>query len=158
MSQCLARFDAAALDESLDAGDISRAWLVWSSAVETALADAYRFAGGPVPERGLVMGRSAARMRTVRLGGPLPVRRNAADAREGGEVHLYQDSSAAPLVDIRRRFKAVMDVLDVMIRDGFSFARSVELAVRCHGILGEGPIGPVTREDYQDARRERGCW
>ena len=140
----MARFDAAALDESLDAGDVSRAWLVWSCAVETALADAYRFAGGPVP---------AAGMRTVRLGGPLPVRRNAADAREGGEVHLYQDSSAAPLLDIRRRLKAVMDVLDVMIRDGFSFARSVELAVRCDGILGEGPIGPVTREDYQAAGR-----
>ena len=82
----------------------------------------------------------------------MPVRRNAADAREGGEVHLYRDSSAAPLLDLRRRLKAVMDVLDVMIRDGFSFARSVELAVQWDGILGEGPIGPVTREDCQ------GCW
>ena len=30
-------------DDSLDAGDVSRAWLVWSGAVEAALADAYRF-------------------------------------------------------------------------------------------------------------------
>ena len=29
---------------------------MWSSAAETALADASQFAGGPVPERGLVMG------------------------------------------------------------------------------------------------------
>ena len=36
---------------SLHAGDVSRAWLVWSSAAETAPADAYRFAGGPVPQR-----------------------------------------------------------------------------------------------------------
>ena len=33
------------------------AWLIWSSAVEAALADAYRFAGGPVPDNGLVLGR-----------------------------------------------------------------------------------------------------
>ena len=31
------------LGESLDAGDVSRAWLVWSRAAETARADAYRF-------------------------------------------------------------------------------------------------------------------
>ena len=86
--QFMARLDALSLDESLDAGDVSRAWLVWSSAAETALADAYRFAGGPVPERGLVMGRGTARMRTVCSGGPLrcPVRRNAADTQEGGDV------------------------------------------------------------------------
>ena len=41
-----------------------------------------------MPDRGLVLGGGAARMRTVRLGGPLkrPVRRNAADAREGEDV------------------------------------------------------------------------
>ena len=32
--------DALQLDESLDAGDVSRAWLVWSEAAEAALADA----------------------------------------------------------------------------------------------------------------------
>ena len=37
------RQDAMRLVESLDAGDVSRAWLVWSGAAETALADAYRF-------------------------------------------------------------------------------------------------------------------
>ena len=61
--QFMARFDALSLDESLDAGDVSRAWLV-------ALADACRFAGGRVPERRLIMGRGTARMRVVRLGGP----------------------------------------------------------------------------------------
>ena len=85
----------------------------------------------------LVMGRGTARMRTVRLGGPMkrPVRGNAADAQEGGEVLLYRDSSAAPVLDLRRRLKAVMDVLDVMIRDEVSLARSVELAVQWDGIL-----------------------
>ena len=44
------------LDESLDAGDVFRAWLVWSGAAETALADAYRFGGGPLPGRGWFWG------------------------------------------------------------------------------------------------------
>ena len=53
----MSRQHAMQLDESLDAGDVSCAWLVWSSAAETALADAYQFCGGPVPSRGLVLGR-----------------------------------------------------------------------------------------------------
>ena len=48
--------DALNLDGSLARGDVSSAWLIWSSAVEAALADAYRFAGGPVPDNGLVLG------------------------------------------------------------------------------------------------------
>ena len=50
--------------------DVSRAWDVWSSAAEAALADAYQFVGGPVPERGLVLGRGSFLARKVRLGGP----------------------------------------------------------------------------------------
>ena len=61
--QFMARIDALGSDESLDAGDVSRAWLVWSSAAETALADVCQVAGGLVPERGLVIGRGAARTR-----------------------------------------------------------------------------------------------
>ena len=47
--QFMSRQDALLLDESLNAGDDSRAWLVWSCAAETALADAYQFSGGQVP-------------------------------------------------------------------------------------------------------------
>ena len=43
--QKMSRQDAMQLDESLDAGDVSRAWLVWSGAAETALDDAYQFCG-----------------------------------------------------------------------------------------------------------------
>ena len=54
------------------------------------------------------MGKGTARMRVVRLGGP-EVReawKNAADAHEGGNVFMYRHSSAAPLLDLRRRIKA----------------------------------------------------
>ena len=69
--------DALSLDGALDCGDVSLAWMIWSSAIEAALADAYRFAGGPVPDRGLVLGSGVFRPRTVRLGGP--------KVREGSE-------------------------------------------------------------------------
>ena len=59
--QFMSRDDALDLDSALDHGDVSRVWVVWSSAVEAALADAYRFAGGPVPDRGLVLGRGVFR-------------------------------------------------------------------------------------------------
>ena len=47
----MTRSDALVLSESLRDEDVSRAWLVWSGAAETALANAYQFAGGPVPAR-----------------------------------------------------------------------------------------------------------
>ena len=124
--------DALNLDGSLARGDVSSAWLIWSSAVEAALADAYRFAGGPVPDSGLVLGTGVFRSRSVRLGGPKVrrARRNFADPQEGSEVSLYHDVPTAPLLDLRRRLKLVVDLLSTMIRDGVSLARSVELAVQ----------------------------
>ena len=77
----------------------------------------------------------------MRLGGP-KVRRawtNFADSQEGSDVSLYQDVSTAPLFDLRRRLKAVVDLLSAMIRCGVSLARSVELAVQWDGI---GPFIP----------------
>ena len=119
--------DALLLDESLDAGDVSRAWLVWSGAAETVLADACWFSGGPAPNRGLVLGRGKASFRLVRLGGHKvrKVRGDAAHVHDAADIFLYRDSSIAPLLDMRRRFKAVMDVLDSMISHLATLARSV---------------------------------
>ena len=139
--------DALLLHESSDAGDVFQAWLVWSGAAETALADAYRFSGGPAPNRGLVLGRGRARFRVVRLGGHKvrKVRGSAADAHDAADVLLHRDSSIAPLLDMRRRFKAVMDVLDSMISHMVTLARSVEQRNR---ILSVGALYPVTLDDF----------
>ena len=67
--QFMSRRDALLLDESLGLDDVSMAW-TWSRAAEAALADAYQFSGGPLPSRGLVLGRGAALFRWVQLGGP----------------------------------------------------------------------------------------
>ena len=116
-------------------------------AAEAALADAYQFSGGSLPGEGLVLGRGCASFRVVRFGGH-KVRKalgNAADAVDAADVFLYQDSSIAPLLDMRRRFKAVMDVLDAMIRYGLS--RSVELTAQWDRILAIGHLYPVTLDD-----------
>ena len=75
------------------------------------------------------------------------VRDNASDVVDGAGVFLYRDSSIAPLLDVRRRLKAVMDVLNSMIRFGISFARSVELTTQWDKILAVGPCYPVTAGD-----------
>ena len=67
--QFMSQRDAFLLNESLEAGDVSRAWLVWSRAAESALVDVYSFSGGPDPCHGLVLGRGVARFRRVPLGG-----------------------------------------------------------------------------------------
>ena len=147
--QFMTRFDALLLDESLGLDDVSMAWTVWSRAAEAALADAYRFSGGPLPSKGLVLGRSTALFRRVQLGGPWVrrARANAADALDAADVFLYRDLSVAPLLDMRRRFKAVMDLLDAMIRSGVSLSRSVELTAQWDQILALGPVFPVTLDD-----------
>ena len=80
--------------------------------------------------------------------------KNFADSEEESDVSLYHDVSTAPLLDLRRRLKAVVDLLSAMIRGGVSLARSVELAVLWDGILRVGPIHPTTAEDFLLAKGE----
>ena len=108
-----------------------------------------QFSGGPLPSRSLVLCRGSALLRVVQLGGPRVrrARANVADARDAADVFLYCDSSVAPLLDMRRRFKAVMDVPDAMIRYGVSLSRSVELTAQWDQILALRPMYPVTLDD-----------
>ena len=147
--QYMSRLDASLLDQSLDRSDVSLAWSVWSRAAESALVDAFRFSGGPIPSRGLILGRGTALLRSVQLGGPR-VRRARANAAE--DVFLYRDCSLAPLLSMRRRIKAVMDLLDSMIRYGVSLSRSVELTAQRDRILALGPMHPVTLDDLSLGR------
>ena len=67
-------------------------------------------------------------------------------------MSLYHDVSTAPLLGLRRRFRLVANLLAAMIRDGVSFARSVELAVQWDAILRVGAIPPVLDADFVLAR------
>ena len=68
-----------------------------------------------------------------------------------GDVFMYRDSSIALWLDLRRRLKAVMDVLDSMILNSVSLARSVELSVQWDRILRAGPVHPITLDDFHAA-------
>ena len=83
--------------------------------------------------------------RVVRLGGH-KARSNVADAHDAAGVFMYRESSIAPLLDMRRRFKAVMAVVDFMIRDKASLARSVDLTVQWDKILAAGPLYPTNKQ------------
>ena len=114
----------------------------------------FNWLGGLSHRRGLVLGRGMVRMRSVRLGGPIvrSVRRNAADIGEIGDVSLYRDSSAAPVLDLRRKLKAVFNLLDAIVRCGASLTRDVELSHLWDCIVSLGPLGSVSVEDYVAAR------
>ena len=147
--QFMSCHDALQLDESLDADVVSRAWLVWSGLLKLHL----RMFFGLVVDPFLV--------RVLFLAGVCFVSSRQAwwsqgsdvvDARDAGDVFLYRDSSVAPLLDMRRRFKAVIDVLDAMIRYGLSLCRSVELTAQWDRILALGPLYPVTLDDLSVVR------
>ena len=92
-------------------------------------------------------------IRKVSLEGPQvrKARTNIADGLEGGEVFLYWDASVPPLLDLRRRLKAVSDFLDALIREGFSLAKSLELAAQWDAIFRKGSLLPVTHVDLRVA-------
>ena len=56
------------------------------------------------------------------------------------------------LLDLRRRLKAVMELVDAMIRYGVSLSRSIELSAQWDRILIIGPLFPVTLDDFQVLR------
>ena len=152
--QFMSREDALCLDGALLRGGVSRAWMVWSSAAERALVDAFQLAGEPVLVRGLVLGRSVVRMRTVRLGGPMvrSVRRSAIGDGDVGDVSLCRDSSAAPVLDLRRNLKAILDLLDSTVRLGASLARDVQLVHLWDSVVRLGSLGSIRIEEYAAAR------
>ena len=95
----------------------------------------------------MVLGRGSALFRVVRLGGHKvrKARGNVSDVDVAG-VFLYRDSSVVLLLEMRRRFRAVLCVLDAMIRWGVSLARSVELTSQW------GPSYPITHCDLVAVR------
>ena len=56
------------------------------------------------------------------------------------------------MLDLKRRLKAVGDVLHAVIWDGVTLARSLELTVQLDGILRIGSVFPFTLQDFDMAR------
>ena len=73
-------------------------------------------------------------------------RARCSDPADGALVDLYRDRSVAPLVDLRRRLKAVLDVIAAIGRSGFTVSWSLELTRQWGCIVAGGPQGIVTAE------------
>ena len=133
--------DVQLLGDALSSGNVSGAWLV----------EAFCLAGGPIPDRGFRFSRGFARFNRVRLGGPKvrKARARCADPGDGAQVDLYRDSSTAPLVDLRRRLRAVLDVLTAVRRSGFSVSGGLELTRQWDAVVAAGPMGTVTAIDLE---------
>ena len=67
-------------------------------------------------------------------------------------MSLYRDSSAARVLDLRRKLKAICDLLDAIIRWGASFTRAVELLHLWDCVVRLGSLGSVRDEEYAAAR------
>ena len=102
----------------------------------------------------MVLGRGSALFRVVRLGGNKvrKARGDVSDVHDAADVLLYRDSSLPLLLDMRRRFKAVMVVLGAIVQYGVSLFRSVELTAQWDRILAAGPLYPVTIDDLSAVR------
>ena len=66
---------------------------------------------------------------------------------------VNHDASAAIPLDLGRGFKVVVGVLHAMIRDGITLARSLELTAQWDGIVRNGPVHPLTVQNFDLARR-----
>ena len=53
------------------------------------------------------------------------------------------------MVDLRRRLRAVLDVLAALRRSGFSVSRGLELTRQWDAIVAAGPMGTVTAGDLE---------
>ena len=98
-----------------------------------------------MPSRGLALGRGTARFRNVAVGGAkvCRLRGDVADPTSASEAHVFRDCSIAPLRVLKRRLRAVSDLLRSIGRNGFTSSGGLELDVQWEGVLGAGPVGSV---------------
>ena len=61
-------------------------------------------------------------------------------------------TSADPVLDLRRKLRAVLNLLDAIVRCGASLVRDVELSHLWDCVMRLGPLGSVRVEEYTAAR------
>ena len=95
------------------------------------------------------LGRGLACFNRVRLGGPKVrrVRATCSDPGDAALIDLYRDHSVAPLVDLRRRLRAVVDVIAAIGRSGFTVSRGLELTRQWDSKVAGRSQGGITADD-----------
>ena len=130
-------FFSEGVSATVEVGDVSTAWRVWSFAAEVSLLCALQLAGGSTPDKGFKCGPGVARFLAVALGRPVvgKARFDFLDPDDGQFVHLYRDKSMAGMIILRRQLRFVLQVLDGNARNGFSLSRSLELGAQLGPVL-----------------------
>ena len=106
------------------------------------MRDCFSVCWGPVPARDLVLGGGKVRFRTARLGGAIVRSVRRSDTRDGcvDDVSLHRDSSAAPVLDLRRNLRAILDLLDSFVGWCASLARDVQLLHLWDSVVRQGSV------------------
>ena len=68
-------------------------------------------------------------------------------------MFMYHDASTAILLDLRRRFEAVVDVLNAMIRVVLLWLGPLSSQFSGRGLFGLGTVHPLTVQDFDLCRR-----
>ena len=68
-------------------------------------------------------------------------RPNLINPLDATEVHLFRSQSVAPLLTLIKKLRCVACLLSVIIRDGFTLARSLELNKQWSSVVRSGPVG-----------------
>ena len=85
--------------------------------------------------------------RAVRIGGPKVhhhLRARAGNKAGGDLVHMYRDTSVAPILSQRRRLQSVLDVIQGIRAAGFPLSRGLELSRRWNKVITAGPVGTLS--------------
>ena len=127
-------------------------WNCWSAGAEAGLLRSYQTAGGPVTAgKRAFLGRGTLQIRRRRIGGRAAGGTGSSKSycvSQGDEVDVasaqhFVNSSVAPVLLFRRRFKSVADVLEGIRQNGFSQGRWDALLRRWKAVCDQVPCGPL---------------
>ena len=143
--------DYNSLTEAIQDSDPTFARRVWSA--EDALWDAHRLAGGIKPPNGAMRkGSGTLKLLKTKIGRPkiCTFRGRFGDNEDCKLVHLYRDKSLAPVLDQRRRLRAVCGVAKSIRDNGFSITQGLQLSKQLSRVLQAGPVGPLVQVGFQE--------
>ena len=143
--------DYNSITEAIQDSDPTFAWRVWSA--EDALCDAHRLAGLPLrPNGAMRKGSGTLKLLKTKLGRPKirSLRGRFGDNEDSKLAHPYRDKSLAPILDQRRRLRAVCGVAKSIEDNGFSITLGLELSKQVSRVLQAGPVGPLAQVGFQE--------
>ena len=131
-----------AINTALSKRSTDVAWAAWSASAEEAPANAFHLGW-------LDRGRGSALLKERTLGGNRvsKMRTDLVDPTSASEGHLFRNHSLAPLLSLKSRLKAVLNLLESVAHNGLTLGRSLQFDRQWSAVLRDGPAG-VLDWDY----------